>query len=283
MALEYPLIDIKDIQPTSQLADTAGAELRQAIGRSEESPSAAWHLSIKPGSSGIRQVNNAHDEIIFHLAGTGIAGHGDTKIATAPGTCRLVPKGTPHYYVPDPGDTDSVLIGFVPGTPDVAVNGLEDVDILGTIDRDGLTPDAKIEPGIAVNLDDVLPENMNAGEGWSITDFRLPLAGHNGCSSTLFRARFFPGAIHKKHRHEDCDEIYYVISGHGLAGAGPDRPEVTGGQFHYIPSGVEHWLHNLSDDETIEVVGIYIDADSVAATGYVYMGEVEASDLTATQ
>ena len=90
---------------------------------------------------------------------------------------------------------------------------------------------------------------------------------------------FVPGAVHKKHRHENCDEIYHVISGHGLAGAGSDRAEVRGGHFHFIPKGVEHWLHNLSDAGPIEVVGIYIGAGSVEETGYVYTGEVTEEDI----
>ena len=122
---------------------------------------------------------------------------------------------------------------------------------------------------------------MNKGEGWSITDFRIPLGKHNGSATTLFRARFFPGAVHKKHRHENCEEIYYIISGHGLAGAGPDRVEVRGGHFHYIPKGVEHWLYNLSGTEPVEAVGIYIGSGSVEDTGYVYMGDVTEEDIQA--
>ena len=45
-----------------------------------------------------------------------------------------------------------------------------------------------------------------------------------------------PDAIHKKHCHANSDEIYYIISGHGLAGAGSDRVEVHGGHFHFIPN-----------------------------------------------
>ena len=135
--------------------------------------------------------------------------------------------------------------------------------------------------GILVHLDDVPPENMNEGDGWSITDFRLPIGKHNGSSTTLFRARFFPGAVHKKHRHDNCEEIYYIISGHGLAGAGDDRVEVRGGHFHYIPPGVEHWLYNLSDTEPVEAVGLYIGSGSVEDTGYVYMGDVTEEDLKA--
>ena len=135
--------------------------------------------------------------------------------------------------------------------------------------------------GIMVHLDDVRPENMAQGDGWLISDFRLPISGRNGSATTMFRARFMPGAVHKKHRHENCDEIYYIISGHGLAGAGADRVEVRGGHFHYIPKGVEHWLHNLSETDPIEVVGIYEEAGSVVETGYVYMGDVTKADLEA--
>jgi mannose-6-phosphate isomerase-like protein (cupin superfamily) len=87
--------------------------------------------------------------------------------------------------------------------------------------------------------------------------------------------------VHKKHRHENCDEIYYVIRGHGLAGAGLDRAEVRGGHVHYIPRGVEHFLHNLSPAEPLEVIGIYAGAGSVEETGYVFTGDVTAADLKA--
>ena len=90
-----------------------------------------------------------------------------------------------------------------------------------------------------------------------------------------------PGAIHKKHRHDNCDEITYIISGRGLSGTGPDRAEVRGGHFHYIPKGVEHWCVNLSKTEPIEVIGLYIGAGSVEESGYVYMGDVTDEDLKA--
>ena len=130
-----------------------------------------------------------------------------------------------------------------------------------------------------VHIDDVRPENMDESEGWSITKFCLPISKKQGSSSTMFHATFMPGAVHKKHRHEKCDEIYYVAAGHGLAGAGPDREEIRKGHFHYIPKGVQHWLYNLSDREPIITVGVYIGAGSVEETGYVYLGEVTEEDL----
>ena len=133
--------------------------------------------------------------------------------------------------------------------------------------------------GTLVNVRDVKPLAMDAKDGWNITDFRMPIGRHTGSSTALFWAKFNPGAVHKKHRHENCEEIYYVISGRGIAGAGSDRAEVRGGHVHYIPKGVEHFLYNTSKTEPLEVIGIYIGAGSVAETGYVYAGDVIEADL----
>ncbi|MCZ6605816.1 MAG: cupin domain-containing protein [Alphaproteobacteria bacterium] len=277
MTLQYPLIDVADVAPLPG-GKPGDSEIRQGIGTHEGSTSTAWHLTAKPGQPGLRHVHHDSDELIIHLAGTGIAGQGGQTVATRPGLCRLVPKGVSHYFVPDTTGGDGVLVGFIPSIGDLDT----DFDIQGQVSLSEIGPGGTagdITDGFAVYLEDVEPEHMEVGDGWSITDFRLPLAAHNGSASTLFRARFFPDAIHKKHRHDSCDEIYYVISGRGLAGAGDDRVEVHGGQFHYIPRGVEHWLYNLSDTVPIEVVGIYVGAGTVTATGYVYLGEVDHRDV----
>ena len=85
--------------------------------------------------------------------------------------------------------------------------------------------------------------------------------------------------MHKKHKHENCEEIYYIISGGGIAGAGGATEEIGAGHFHYVPADTEHWLANESADEPIVVIGWYLGAGNVAATGYVYMGDVTEADL----
>jgi len=129
------------------------------------------------------------------------------------------------------------------------------------------------------HIDDVTPEKMDAGDGWLITEFRLPFSERQGLGTTMFHARFNPGAVHKKHQHENCEEIYCIISGGGIAGAGGATEEVAAGHFHYVPAATEHWLANESADEPIVVVGWYLGAGSVAGTGYVYMGDVTEADL----
>jgi mannose-6-phosphate isomerase-like protein (cupin superfamily) len=281
MAPKYPLVHVDDVTP-ERMEKAEGwsiSAFRLPITGACGSSTAAFHSVFRPGSTHKKHLHARCDEIAVYLRGRGVVGQGSGRAEVRAGHCRLIPQGAEHFFHNETTDEDALVIGFYLGAEDVADTGYR---YCGDVTAaDVAMPRTGFSEGILVHLDDVAPEQMDAGKGWSITDFRLPLGRHNGSSTTLFRARFFPGAVHKKHRHDRCEEIYYVISGHGLAGAGPDRVEVRGGHFHYIPKGVEHWLHNLSPTEPIEVVGIYIGAGSVEETGYVYTGEVTAADLKA--
>ncbi len=272
MPLAHPLIDVNDL---IQGGPGVSAYVTPITGE-HGSSTGVFHAISQPGDMPRKHRHNNCDEISILVKGSGVFGVGDKLYAARAGDCKLAPKGVDHFFA-NRSDDEALLIGFYLGAPDSEAAGTEQADPVTEdyFDR----PVADKYDGVHVNIDEVQPENMDQGDGWMITDFRLPISARNGCSSTLFRAKFMPGAVHKKHVHQNCEEIYYVISGHGLAGAGPDRVEVHGGHYHYIPKGVEHWLHNLSDTEPIEVVGLYINAGSVADTGYVFKGDVTADDL----
>ena len=274
MSLIHPLIDVKEFVENN----SCKSRFITPISGDQGSSTTAFCSVSMPHDLPHRHLHTSCDEISILIRGEGVYGLGDQRISARVGDCRVVPKGAEHFFINESGEP-SLMIGFFVGAEDVAATGIAYGDL---VTKDDLaTLRGEQDGGILINLGDVQPENMDQGDGWLITDFRLPISTRNGCSSTLFRARFMPGAVHKKHRHENCDEIYYIISGRGLAGAGSDRVEVRGGYFHFIPKGVEHWLHNLSDTEPIEVVGLYCGAGSVADTGYVYMGDVTPDDLKA--
>ncbi|MDA1000934.1 MAG: cupin domain-containing protein [bacterium] len=281
MALKYPLIHVDDVKPEN-MAEGEGwaiSEFRLPITGAHGSSTAVFHSIFRPGSTHKKHLHTNADEIAVYLSGHGVVGQGDGRADVRAGHCRLMPKGSEHFFHNETKDEAALVIGFYLGAGSVEESGYQ---YRGDVtEADLKMPRKGFREGILVHLDDVPPEKMDAGEGWSITDFRLPIGKHNGSSTTVFRARFFPGAVHKKHRHDNCEEIYYIISGHGLAGAGPDRVEVRGGHFHYIPKGVEHWMYNLSETEPIEAVGLYIGAGSVEDTGYVYMGDVTQEDIQA--
>ena len=268
MTHRYPLVDIKDV-PTANTADGVNADVRVAIGTHNGSTATAIHWTAPPDGGFAPHTNNGCEEFVYYLSGNGTISEGTKHTAIRAGHCHYLPKGLNRSFKNESETKNVSAVSFLIGDTNLDHMGFE-------FSNDG---SPSTEDGHILHVDDVTPENMSSGDGWLISDFRLPFGKHNGCSSTLFRAKFLPGAVHKKHTHEACDEIYYVISGHGLAGAGDDRVEVRGGQFHYIPQGVEHWLHNLSDTDPIEVVGIYIGAGSVAETAYVYKSDVTEQDL----
>ncbi len=282
MTLMYPLVHVDDI-PIEKMEEKEGwaiSEFRLPISGNNGSSTTVFHSIFRPGSTHAKHLHTNCEEIAVYLKGHGVVGQGDDRAEVKEGHCRLMPKGSTHFFYNETKDEEAIVVGFYLGAKSVEDTGYK---FCGQVTEDDLKMQRQgLSEGILVHLDDVTPEKMDEEEGWSITDFRLPLGKHNGSSTTLFRASFQPGAVHKKHLHVNCEEIYYIISGHGLAGAGPDRVEVRGGHFHYIPKGVEHFLYNLSDSEPIEAIGIYIGSGSVEDTGYRYLGDVEEDDLKIT-
>ncbi len=282
MPLKYPLVHVDDVRPENMSSDQGWAisEFRLPITGKDGSSTTIVHSIFRPGSTHAKHLHRNCDEIAVYLKGHGIVGQRDERCEVRPGPCRVMPKGVEHFFFNETKDEEGLVIGFYVGAKSVADTGYE---FRGKVtDADIRMPRGEtFREGILVNIDDVKPARMNANEGWSITDFRLPIGRHNGSTTALFWAKFMPGAIHRKHRHDNCEELYYIIKGRGIAGAGPDRAEVRGGHVHYIPKGVEHFLCNTSKTEPLEAIGLYIGAGSVEETGYVYTGDVTEDDLKA--
>ena len=279
MQLQYPLVDVNTVETEdlSQLLRYSKLDARLPISCRDGSSAMAIHETYRPGDYHARTTYYNCEQIFYQLGGTGVAGIDEQYIKMRAGHCLHVPRGTEYSYN-NTGSDRASMVSFIIGAADFGeIDGESRVEQI--LDESVPFVGGSLNKGTLLHVDDVSPENMDQGDGWLISDFRLPIGRHNGSDSTLFRARFLPGAVHKKHSHENCEEIYFIISGRGLAGAGSDRVEVHAGHFHYIPPGVEHWLHNLSDTEAIEVVGIYLNAGTVAETGYVYRGNVTQEDL----
>jgi mannose-6-phosphate isomerase-like protein (cupin superfamily) len=281
MPIKHKLIHFDDVEPENMQKKDGWSisEFRLPITGADGSSTTVFHSIFRSGSAHKKHLHTKSDEIALYLSGYGVVGQGQGRAEVRAGHCRVMPKGSEHFFYNESTDEDAVCIGFYIGAKDVADSGYE---FRGDVtDADIEMPRNGFDEGILVNVEDTPPEKMEEKEGWSITDFRLPISKKNGGTTTVFRAKFMPGAVHKKHRHDNCEEIYYVISGHGLVGAGDDRAEVRGGHFHFIPKGVEHWAYNLSETEPLEVIGLYIDAGSVEETGYVYTGDVTEEDVNA--
>jgi mannose-6-phosphate isomerase-like protein (cupin superfamily) len=269
-SLVYPLVNAADVEPTSDGFFGNNLTVQTGISAGDGSSSAAYKITVGALGQIAPTLNIQCDEILFLAKGQGRATVGGTSQSVWSRHCFYIPKGVAFAFE-NTGEGAAEFIGFLLGAGDAKAAGRQRAD--------DAVQDSEASGGLIIHLDDVSPAAMDAKDGWSISEFRLPLGGHNGCPSTFFHARFFPGAMHKKHRHDNCEEIYFIASGHGVAGAGPDLVEVRAGDFHHIPRGVEHWLNTLTTDDPLEAIGVYIGAGSVADTAYAYMGDVTEADL----
>lgn len=130
-----------------------------------------------------------------------------------------------------------------------------------------------------IHVDDVQPENMQKGDGWAISEFRLPVSGVHGSSTTIFHSIFRPGSTHAKHLHSRCDEIAVYLKGHGIVGQSDQRTQVGPGHCRLMPAGSPHFFHNETKDQDGLVIGFYMGAKSVPDTGYQFCGNVAPADL----
>lgn len=282
MPLKYPLVHVDDVHPENMKKGEGWAisEFRLPISGKDGSSTTLFHSIFRPGSTHAKHLHSKCDEIAVYLKGHGIVGQTDERTEVRPGHCRLMPKGSAHFFHNETKDEEGLVIGFYVGAKSVPDTGYE---FCGAVtDADLNVPRRKtFSEGILVNIEDVKPLRLDAKEGWNITDFRMPIGRHNGSPNALYWAKLAPGDVHHKHRLDNCEDLYYVISGRGLVGAGADRAEVRGGHVHHIPKGVEHFICNVSKTEPLEVIGVYTGAGSIEESGYVYTGEVTQMDMKA--
>lgn len=117
-------------------------------------------------------------------------------------------------------------------------------------------------------------EEVDPEDGWTIN-------GDEHGSATFWMYGYQqPGNVHQKHRHDDCGEICFILTGDGVAAVGDERRRVREGNYHYVPVGVEHWLCNASEETPLIGPGVYLGVSGLASSGYVHHGLATQEDLT---
>ena len=282
MVLKYPLVHVDEVVPENMQKGEGWAisEFRLPISGRHGSATTVFHSIFRPGSTHAKHVHNRCDEIAVYLQGHGVVGQSNERTEVRPGHCRLMPRGSEHFFFNETKDEEGLVIGFYVGATSVPDTGYA---FKGNVtEADTSMPRGKsFSEGILVHIDSVAPVQAGGVEGWRVADLRLPIGRHNGSPNALYWAKLNPGDVQHKHRHERCEKVYYVIRGNGIAGAGTDRAALRAGHVHFIPRGVEHFLRNASASEPLEVIGVMTGAGSIEESGYVYTGEVTAADLRA--
>jgi len=270
----HRLVHVDDVQPENMKKDAGWAisEFRLPITGKDGSSTTLFHSIFRPGSTHAKHSHARSDEIAVYLKGHGIVGQSNERMEVRPGHCRLMPKGSVHFFHNETKEEEGLVIGFYVGAKSVPDTGYEFHGNVTPADLDVPRRNSFSE-GILVNIESVKPLALSPSEGWNVSEFRMPIGRHNGSPNALYWAKLAPGDVHHKHRLDNCEELYYVISGRGIVGAGDERAEVRAGHVGFVPKGVERFVRNTSTTEPFEIIGVYTGAGSLDEAGYVYTGQ----------
>jgi mannose-6-phosphate isomerase-like protein (cupin superfamily) len=254
-----------DIERMEEKDGWAISEFRLPITGADGSATAVFHSIFRPGSTHAKHLHDKCDEIAVYLRGNGVVGQGDSRAVVTGGHCRLMPTGSEHFFYNETESEDAIVIGFYMGAPTVPGTGYK---FCGNASPDDLTmPRTGLSEGILVRLEETAA-SMPADDIWSGGRVRVPIGRHNGSPNALVNVRFTADGGLAPHRCDNCEQIYFVAGGTGVAGSGSFQAELREGHFVFVPKGVPHWLRN-NGGSTLEIFNVMTGAGSLEEAGYV--------------
>lgn len=140
---------------------------------------------------------------------------------------------------------------------------------------------------ITVSEGNLIPDFIVTENGKTIMECRELVSDStvDSKNAVVFRVVFGPRAEHSKHRHMNCDEIVYCLSGRGAEGIEEEQNnyreyEYVPGTIMYLPKEVAHYTRNLDYFEPLILIGIFPGVSNMSkkATGYESMGEISQSE-----
>jgi mannose-6-phosphate isomerase-like protein (cupin superfamily) len=175
--------------------------------------------------------SDGDDEVLYVLAGRGVAELGEERSELSPGTAAYVRRGAAWRVA--------------------EADGLE---ILSVLVRDPLDNDAA---HAVVGVDDSEAATATAGRM-----FRL-LAP---CSSVTQFVGYIPVGRAPDHFHK-YDEVVYVLQGEGALHIDGESAPLRAGTCVHLPKGLVHCLENTGPGE-MQVLGVFRPAGSPAEAYY---------------
>lgn len=171
------------------------------------------------------------EQFYYVLAGSGEALIGEDRYPVRAGSAAYLPPGLPHQFSADPQD------GWV-----------EHLVVSCKVERQGCEPRV-------VNWREVVPTAGAHGGAviWHLlesvdetepsTDQPCLLGFHYLTQQALVR-----GKASDRHQHDDKEQVYYVLEGHGTMIANDEVHGISEGDTVYLPRGVPHQIINEAYD-----------------------------------
>ena len=121
-------------------------------------------------------------------------------------------------------------------------------------------------------VDTPIDQRPESGKpGWVEMDVRWLVTRETvGSEQSVFGVTYFPpGSRHEVHRHENAEEVEYLVAGEGIARVGDDDVIMGVGDAVFVPRNDYHGFRNTSETQTAVMVWSYHGAASLAEAGYV--------------
>ncbi len=218
------------------------SEFRLPVTGQTGSATTVFHSIFRPGSTHAKHLHTVSDEIAVYLSGNGVVGQGNSRAVVSTGHCRLMPKGSEHFFFNETKDEDARVIGFYMNAPDVAGTGYE---FCGTVTEDDINaPREGLNDGILVELDAVALQTGSLPEAWSDVSVKNPIGSHNGSPNALLHVTLAPGTAIKEHSLSKAEAIYFVANGVGEADGGAGAQAIKPESFVFVPRGDTHAIRN---------------------------------------
>lgn len=274
--MEHRLLTIHvDDVPVERMEKRDGwaiSEFRLPVGGAQGSATTAFHSIFRPGSTHAKHLHHHSDEICVYLRGRGVVGQGDSRAEVGPGHCRLMPRGSTHFFYNETKEADAVCIGFYVGAANVADSGYACCGSVAPTDL--AMPRSGLDEGVHVRMEEVATLDVAGLDAYGSAEVRMPIGSHNGSANALIRAVLPPGGALAEHRLARCEQLYFVAGGRGVVRSGEERAAVRPGHFIFVPKGLPFGLENTDAGAPLEWVGVLTGAGSLAAAGYVRSGRL---------
>ena len=238
------------------------SEFRLPITGDTGSATTVFHSIFRPGSTHAKHLHEVSDEIAVYLSGYGVVGQGESRAVVSAGHCRLMPKGSEHFFYNETKDEDAKVIGFYMNAPSVAGTGYQ---FCATVTPDDLARErGDLDEGILVRLEDTAAPAGNLPEAWAGADVKAPIGAHNGSENSLLHVSLAPGAALDDHALAKAEAIYYVAAGSGTASDAGGTSDITEDSFVFVPRGEHHAIRN-GGDSPLELYVVLTGAGSLSA------------------
>jgi len=251
-----------DIERMQERDGWAISEFRLPITGETGSRTTVFHSIFRPGSTHAKHLHTVSDEIAVYLSGNGVVGQGDSREVVSTGHCRLMPKGSEHFFFNETKDEDARVIGFYMNAPDVAGTGYK---FCGNATEEDLNmPRDGLNDGILVRLEDSPAPEGEIPSAWQNATLRTPIGAHNGSDHALVHATLLPGTAIDTHSLSQAEAIYYVETGEGEAADDSHEEAIRPESFVFVPKRQAHAIRNTGS-RPMELYVVLTGAGSLSA------------------